>query len=59
MMTPQAAANAKFIVRACNAHDDLLTMLKAAQEYLERHACLGNHGLRAQIGSVLIKAEGR
>lgn len=31
---PIAQANAEFIVRACNAHDDLVKALKVAQQFI-------------------------
>jgi hypothetical protein len=34
-------ANAAFIVRACNAHDDLLAACKALVEYRDRAGALG------------------
>lgn len=52
-------ANAEFIVRACNAHDELLAACKATLKYLQyssKHA--ENRELRKQIRAAVDKAEG-
>jgi hypothetical protein len=39
-------ANAEFIIRACNAHDDLLTALRqTAQQLRDLHAAIANEDL--------------
>ena len=47
-------ANAEFIVRAVNAHDDLVSMLKEASLYVQ-----SSSDCYARIRSTLDKAEGR
>lgn len=55
-------ANAKFIVRACNAHDDLLKALKLAEDYVHlwMQDNTGEPELKAleQIEAAIAKAEG-
>lgn len=45
----EARANAEFIVRACNAHDDLLAACKKVVEHFGDPACGALFGLRAAI----------
>jgi hypothetical protein len=47
-------ANAEFLVRAVNAHDDLVTALKEASLYVQ-----SSSDCYARIRSTLDKAEGR
>ena len=47
-------ANAEFIVRAVNAHDDLVSMLKEASLYVQ-----SSSDCYARIRTTLDKAEGR
>jgi hypothetical protein len=64
MNAPQPLANAEFIVRACNTHDDLVGALKFvlafyepdAGEYLDTEAWKRAH---AQAKAAIAKAEGR
>lgn len=49
-----AAANAAFIVRACNAHGDLVKALKSVAE--DRHACAV---MKMRALAAIAKAEGR
>lgn len=63
-----AEADAKFIARACNAHDDLLAACKASQnwmrEYVTQH-CVddpladGEVSLFNQLTAAIAKAEGK
>lgn len=52
-------ANAAFIVRAVNAHDDLVAALKAAKSELEAYeqAATGETYNSTQINAALAKAE--
>lgn len=43
--TQEALANAEFVVRACNAHEDLVKIAKAYRNHLT--ACANTHGLVA------------
>ena len=55
-------ANAAFIVRACNAHDDLLNALQLAVatiERLERHAPNSANGTLDVAKAAIAKAEDR
>lgn len=49
--TAQMEADAAFIVRACNAHDELVAALKHAEKMLERHG-----EASTMIGEALAKA---
>lgn len=53
-------ANAEFIVRACNAHDEMLAALKAANDKL-RSVLFGgdDHPLVAASDAAIAKAEGQ
>ena len=73
--SPRAAANAEFIVRAVNAHDDLLATLKWAERQLAALVSeddgngsfirgtgtelVGFYAGREQIRAAIAKAEGR
>lgn len=52
-------ANGKFIVRACNSHDELLEACKAAlkQHRLERRQIFGTDALEEQLRAAISKAE--
>lgn len=52
----EANANAAFIVRACNCHDELVATLKLCQEMLEMH---GETYLWRKVSDILAKAEGK
>ena len=64
----ETEANARFIIQACNAHEELLTALTAAQEVLHGFFC-GEHSPPAwegqcakeciQAKAAIAKAEGR
>lgn len=47
-------ANAEFIVRACNAHDDLVLLLQLTLDYISPET----HVLRSKIEAALAKARG-
>jgi hypothetical protein len=53
--TEQEKANAAFIVRACNAHDDLLYALKNALDVMEVQN-VGCGGSQALAGAAIAKA---
>jgi hypothetical protein len=57
----QQTANAAFIVRACNAHDGLLSALKLALPICQdaARASLGHEVTLAAIQDALSEAEGR
>lgn len=68
MQTPYAEANAEFIVRACNAYDDLLEALKEALRYLDdgdpetdfiKSFETGRSVSITRLRAALAKAEGR
>lgn len=54
-------ANAEFIVRACNAHDDLLAALKAITEtYLTKPGCaVGYSDELAKLARAVIAKAGK
>jgi hypothetical protein len=57
-------ANAEFIVRACNAHDDLVKAALTAQTYLRlqehlRPLSLGERGMLEDLDAALAKATGQ
>jgi hypothetical protein len=51
-------ANAEFIVRACNAHYDLLTVCKSAYDQLLKDEMYAGDPLMAQLFAAIAKAEG-
>ena len=64
--SPQRLANAEFIVRACNAHDELLAACKVAEDYVLHHlnAPMGTRLVQrkaaiAALRAAIAKAEGR
>jgi hypothetical protein len=64
MLTPQGIANAEFIVRACNAHDELVAALKALTQDSRFALQIGGNpnavaALVRQVDAALAKAEGR
>ena len=58
-MDGSGAANATFIVTACNAHDDLLAACKAAAELHAQYHVLSPHERRVfqQLRTAIEKAE--
>ena len=52
MGAPRAVANAAFIVRACNAHDDLLAALKGVVERIEQGGAVKREGVTGAAYSV-------
>lgn len=60
---PDEKANAAFIVKACNAHDDLVKVLSSALGPLDilhaMHGWLDTDGIRGQARAALAKVEGR
>lgn len=57
---PESEANAAFIVRACNAHDDLLAACKAAlaDRFGADDPCVDADPITDQLRAALAKAEG-
>lgn len=54
--------NRAFIVRACNAHDELLTRLKALSVWIENYVTEDADGYHAELKltqDIIDKAEGR
>lgn len=55
----ETKANAEFIVRACNAHEELVAAVDAAARYFEaRNLGEPAHELQARLVAALAKAEG-
>lgn len=57
-----AIANAAFIVRAVNAHEELVNLLKQAQGYIEdvqRDFALEDSGIVSDLKEAIAKAEGK
>ncbi len=68
MNSQEVKANAAFVVRACNSHDELVSLIKDVGNWLEVHLELGhiNAGtgnrdgdLVSQIRAAIAKAEGK
>lgn len=53
------AANAAFIVRACNAHDDLLIACQLALETIDRLYPLDWQGTKSNLRAAIARAEGK
>lgn len=53
-----AAANAEFIARACNSHEELLALCEEAAENLESDDGRYAVGLRARLLAAVTKAKG-
>ena len=51
-------ANAEFIVRACNAHEDLLAALKEIERSLANHPTFAWHNIVEIARAAIAKAEG-
>ena len=62
-----AKANAEFIIQACNAHDELVGALKAAEQHLDycgwgdtyERECAREQKLPNMIAKAIAKAEGK
>ena len=52
-------ANAAFIVRACNAHEEMVNQLRLAQRMLLQTDWRLEEGFMAEIAAAIAKAEGR
>lgn len=61
MLPEEAAANAEFIVLACNSHEDLLRAAREALQTLDRLPAdtLTVPGVSRHLRSAIAKAEGR
>lgn len=55
----EAEANAAYIVRACNAHEELVNQLRLAQRMLLQTDWRLEDGFMAEIAAAIAKAEGR
>lgn len=60
----QFQANAEFIVRACNTHDEMLEALRQAKDWLDEVGCdcgTGEPGTCASclVDAAIVKAEGK
>lgn len=51
--------DAAFIVRACNAHEEILEALKAMVAEWNRHGCCDSTDVRYKAEHAIAKAEGR
>lgn len=58
-LTSEDFANAAFIVRACNAHEELVNQLRLAQRMLLQTDWRLEEGFMAEIAAAIAKAEGR
>lgn len=51
----RSEANAAFIVKACNAHDELVAALRDADSVLAREGYVAESGIRVRIRAALAK----
>jgi hypothetical protein len=56
---PSPLANAAFIVRACNAYDDMLAALERVGKYFEQKGTAETQGVACDVWAAIRKATGQ